>query len=225
MATHDVDDFLEEETFSQFIAFPPEVISAIDQVNIIYHISEKLVHPILCLERNFVTSYFFFNLKRDVIITPQRYILLLVFVTHYICLFNPFQVFPSDDPLDKADFNPIEYINNLFPTEQSLSNIEEVISSFQGKIRHLDSEIKTCIRSQSGVSQDGAAALDEAQRAISQLFVRIKDIRAKAEKSEHTVREITRDIKQLDFAKRNLTSAITTLNHLHFLVFGIDQLE
>lgn len=140
-------------------------------------------------------------------------------------LFKYGQVFPSQDPLDRGDFNPIDYINNLFPTEQSLSNIEEVITGFQGKIRHLDSEIKSCIRSQSGVSQDGAVALEEAQKAISQLFVRIKDIRAKAEKSEHTVREITRDIKQLDIAKRNLTSAITTLNHLHFLVFGVDQLE
>lgn len=140
-------------------------------------------------------------------------------------LCTSFQVFPSQDPLDKADFNAVDYINNLFPTEQSLSNIGEVIGDVQTKIRHLDKEIKTCIRSQSGVSQDGAAALEEAQRAISQLFIRIKDIRSKAEKSEHTVREITRDIKQLDTAKKNLTSAITTLNHLHFLVFGVDQLE
>lgn len=127
--------------------------------------------------------------------------------------------------MDRADFNATDYINNLFPTEQSLSNIEEVISDFQGKIHNLDSDIKSCIRSQSGVSVDGAAALEEAQVAISQLFGRIKDIRAKAEKSEHTVREITRDIKQLDIAKKNLTSAITTLNHLHFLVFGVDQLQ
>ena len=34
------------------------------------------------------------------------------------------------------------------------------------------------------------------------------------------VKEITRDIKQLDTAKRNLTTAITTLNHLHMLVRG-----
>lgn len=135
------------------------------------------------------------------------------------------QVFPSEDPLDKADFNAVDYINNLFPTEQSLSNIEEVIGQYQGKIKGLDHDIKSCIRSQSGISQDGAAALEEAQRAISQLFVRIQDIRVKAEKSECTVREITRDIKQLDTAKKNLTSAITTLNHLHFLVYGVEQLE
>lgn len=39
------------------------------------------------------------------------------------------------------------------------------------------------------------------------------------------VREITRDIKQLDCAKKNLTLAITTLNHLHMLVGGIDNLK
>ena len=29
-----------------------------------------------------------------------------------------FQVFPSNNPLDKRDFNPIDYINELFPSEQ-----------------------------------------------------------------------------------------------------------
>lgn len=28
------------------------------------------------------------------------------------------KVFPSQDPLDRADFNAVEYINTLFPTEQ-----------------------------------------------------------------------------------------------------------
>ena len=45
-----------------------------------------------------------------------------------------------------------------------------------------------------------------------------RDIKNKAGESETMVKEITRDIKQLDTAKRNLTAAITTLNHLHMLV-------
>uniref|UniRef100_A0A8C5H9S9 Vacuolar protein sorting-associated protein 53 homolog n=1 Tax=Gouania willdenowi TaxID=441366 RepID=A0A8C5H9S9_GOUWI len=96
------------------------------------------------------------------------------------------QVFPSQDPLDRADFNAVEYINTLFPTEQ---------------------------------------ALEEAQVAIQQLFGKIKDIKDKAEKSEQMVKEITRDIKQLDHAKRHLTTSITTLNHLHMLAGGVDSLE
>jgi len=67
--------------------------------------------------------------------------------------------------------------------------------------------------------------LEEAQRVIRQLFVHIADIKAKAEQSEDMVKEITRDIKQLDCAKRNLTAAITTLNHLHMLVGGVDNLQ
>ena len=39
------------------------------------------------------------------------------------------------------------------------------------------------------------------------------------------VREITRDIKQLDHAKRNLTASIATLNHLHMLVGGVSTLQ
>ncbi|XP_069827308.1 vacuolar protein sorting-associated protein 53 homolog [Dendropsophus ebraccatus] len=135
------------------------------------------------------------------------------------------QVFPSQDPLDRADFNAVEYINTLFPTEQSLSNIDDVVSKIRLKIRRLDDSIRTVVRGQTNVGQDGRQALEEAQKAIQQLFGKIKDIKDKAEKSEQMVKEITRDIKQLDHAKRHLTTSITTLNHLHMLAGGVDSLE
>ncbi|XP_075417359.1 vacuolar protein sorting-associated protein 53 homolog [Tenrec ecaudatus] len=135
------------------------------------------------------------------------------------------QVFPSQDPLDHADFNAVEYINTLFPTEQSLANIDEVVNKIRLKIRRLDDNIRTVVRGQTNVGQDGRQALEEAQKAIQQLFGKIKDIKDKAEKSEQMVKEITRDIKQLDHAKRHLTTSITTLNHLHMLAGGVDSLE
>ncbi|XP_026373592.1 vacuolar protein sorting-associated protein 53 homolog isoform X1 [Ursus americanus] len=135
------------------------------------------------------------------------------------------QVFPSQDPLDGADFNAVEYINTLFPTEQSLANIDEVVNKIRLKIRRLDDNIRTVVRGQTNVGQDGRQALEEAQKAIQQLFGKIKDIKDKAEKSEQMVKEITRDIKQLDHAKRHLTTSITTLNHLHMLAGGVDSLE
>nr|XP_036878725.1 vacuolar protein sorting-associated protein 53 homolog isoform X1 [Manis javanica] len=135
------------------------------------------------------------------------------------------QVFPSQDPLDRADFNAVEYINTLFPTEQSLANIDEVVNKIRLKIRRLDDNIRTVVRGQTNVGQDGRQALEEAQKAIQQLFSKIKDIKDKAEKSEQMVKEITRDIKQLDHAKRHLTTSITTLNHLHMLAGGVDSLE
>ncbi|XP_061637922.1 vacuolar protein sorting-associated protein 53 homolog isoform X4 [Phyllopteryx taeniolatus] len=106
------------------------------------------------------------------------------------------QVFPSQDPLDKVDFNAVEYINTLFPTEQSLANIDDVVNKIRLKIRRLDDNIRTVVRGQTNVGQDG-----------------------------RQVKEITRDIKQLDHAKRHLTTSITTLNHLHMLAGGVDSLE
>lgn len=42
----------------------------------------------------------------------------LLMVVDCVCFPLSFQVFPSQDPLDRADFNAVEYINALFPTEQ-----------------------------------------------------------------------------------------------------------
>ncbi|XP_076643240.1 vacuolar protein sorting 53 [Halictus rubicundus] len=135
------------------------------------------------------------------------------------------QVLPSTDPLDQPNFNVVDYINSLFPTEQSLSNIDDVVNNMESKIRTIDKEIRSVVRGQTNVGQDGRAALEDAQKVIKQLFVHIKDIKDKAEQSEEVVKEITRDIKQMDFAKRNLTASITALNHLHMLVEGVDSLK
>ena len=134
-------------------------------------------------------------------------------------------ILPSDDPLDKPDFDLVEYINELFPNEQSLSNIDDVILKDKARIKRIDTEIKSIIHNQTDTAENGKASLEDAQKAIMHLFSQIKDIKQKAEKSEEMVKEITRDIKQLDVAKRNLTLSITTLNHLFHLVEGVENLE
>lgn len=135
------------------------------------------------------------------------------------------QVIPSNDPFGSPDFNCVEHINSIFPTEQSLSNIDDVISSMECKIREIDDQIQTVVRVQTNSGQDGRGALKDAQHVIRQLFMKISEIKSRAEQSEETVREITRDMKQLDCGKRNLTAAITTLNHLHMLVGGVETLK
>lgn len=135
------------------------------------------------------------------------------------------EIMPSNDVLDDPDFDSVQYINSLFPTEQSLSNIDDVIMKMESNIKEMDEEIETVVRSQSGVGQDGKKALEDSQKVIMQLFSQVRDIKTKAEKSEEMVREITRDIKLLDTAKRNLTTAITGLNHLHMLVTGVHSLR
>ena len=60
---------------------------------------------------------------------------------------------PSTDPLDQPDFNAVDYINSLFPTEQSLSNIDDVINNMECKVRTIDDEIRTVVRGQTNVGQ------------------------------------------------------------------------
>ncbi|XP_052894497.1 vacuolar protein sorting-associated protein 53 homolog isoform X2 [Anopheles moucheti] len=135
------------------------------------------------------------------------------------------QVLQSSDPLDQPDFNPTDYINQLFPNEQSLSNIDEVISKMECDISLIDDNIRSVVRGQVNTGENGRVALKEAQQSLTQLFSLITDIKSRAEKTEDMVKEITRDIKQLDSAKNNLTYAITTLNHLHMLVGGVENLK
>lgn len=53
--------------------------------------------------------------------------------------------------------------------------------------RKLDDEIRTVVRGQTNVGKNGRQALEEAQKAIQELFSKIKDIKDKAEKSEEMV--------------------------------------
>eukprot|EP00045_Choanoeca_perplexa_P013840 m.158760 g.158760 ORF g.158760 m.158760 type:complete len:855 (+) comp16474_c0_seq1:115-2679(+) len=135
------------------------------------------------------------------------------------------EIFGSEDVLDDPGFNAVEHINTLFPTEHSLSNLDDTIGSLKKKLRVLDQDIQTGIRLQSRHGVEGRQALTTAQGGMQELMQRISSIGEKALASEKMVKEITRDIKSLDLAKRNLTTSITTLNHLHMLVGGVDALQ
>ncbi|XP_076066682.1 vacuolar protein sorting 53 [Oratosquilla oratoria] len=135
------------------------------------------------------------------------------------------EILPSEDPFDAVDFNAVDYINTRFPAEQSLHHIDDVLEEMRVRMTTIDDEIRTVVRSLTNVEQDGRSSLLEAQSAITELFTRFQDIKMRASESEQRVKEITRDIKQLDTAKRNLTLSITTLNHLQMLVEGVDKLQ
>lgn len=134
-------------------------------------------------------------------------------------------MFPSDDPLDAADFDVTQFINAMFPNEQSMTNLDEVIYEMTDKIDNLEGEVSNLIREGHQDGQKSEQMLNEAQCDLKQLVNSISTIKSRAEESERMVSEITRDIRQLDQAKRNLTASITTLNHLHIVLGGVENLE
>ena len=54
-----------------------------------------------------------------------------------------------DDPLDRNDFDPVKYINDNFPTEDSLDNLDTYLVGLNSKIVTLDEEISKSIQTQS----------------------------------------------------------------------------
>ena len=40
-------------------------------------------------------------------------------------------VLPSEDPLDQPDFSTVDYINQSFPTEQSLNNLDDQVTDMK----------------------------------------------------------------------------------------------
>ncbi|CAD6184986.1 unnamed protein product [Caenorhabditis auriculariae] len=99
-----------------------------------------------------------------------------------------------------------------------------LIVAVENEINGLDTELAQLVESNANVNEKAEEALLNAQEAMLALEMSIGNIRERTKSSDEIVREMTRDIKQLDIAKRNLTSSITTLHHLHILLTGVDSL-
>ncbi|KAL9859634.1 Vacuolar protein sorting-associated protein 53 A [Arabidopsis thaliana] len=125
--------------------------------------------------------------------------------------------------MDKS--SALEYINQMFPTEASLTGVEPLMQKIQGEIRRVDASILSAVRQQSNSGTKAKEDLADATRAVEELSHKIQEIKSKAEQSEAMVQEICRDIKKLDFAKKNITTTITALHRLTMLVSAVEQLQ
>ncbi|KAJ9174311.1 hypothetical protein P3X46_017348 [Hevea brasiliensis] len=125
--------------------------------------------------------------------------------------------------MDKA--SALEYINQMFPTEASLSGVEPLMQKIHSEIRHVDAGILAAVRQQSNSRTKAKEDLAAATHAVEELMYKIREIKTKAEQSETMVQEICRDIKKLDFAKKHITTTITALHRLTMLVSAVEQLQ
>ncbi|KAG2602721.1 hypothetical protein PVAP13_5KG704800 [Panicum virgatum] len=125
--------------------------------------------------------------------------------------------------MDKS--SALEYINQMFPTEASLSGVEPLMQKIQSEIRRVDASILAAVRQQSNSGTKAKEELAAATNAVQELVHKIHEIKTKAEQSESMVQEICRDIKKLDCAKRHITTTITALHRLTMLVSAVEQLQ
>merc|ERR1719310_790876 len=92
-------------------------------------------------------------------------------------------------------------------------------------MRELDEEVLRTVRQQTSAGSSARKDLENAKASVAELFLKVRDIKTKAEQSEAMVHEICRDIKSLDYAKRHLTQTITALKRLQMLVTAVEQLD
>ena len=98
-----------------------------------------------------------------------------------------------------------------------MATIDNVLKRLKYKIYKLDHEIRDLVRQQTDAGSTSQKELEEIKQSILGLYNRIRAIKEKAQSSEQMVHDITRDIKSLDHAKKNLTLSMTVLKRLQMM--------
>ncbi len=94
----------------------------------------------------------------------------------------------SVDPLMKEDFDPVRYLNSVFPDEASLSGLDTFLLGVSAQMGVLEDEISLSDQTQSLAGQEASKQVRSAQTHITALFLKMADIGHKAAHSEKMVR-------------------------------------
>ncbi|VYS48721.1 unnamed protein product [Arabidopsis thaliana] len=125
--------------------------------------------------------------------------------------------------MDKS--SGLDFINQTFPVEASLSCVESFMQKICDEIRRVDATILAVVSQQGNSGTRAKENLNDAICAAEELSHKIQEIKSKAEQTEAMVQDICSDIKKLDFAKKNITTAVTALSRLTMLVSAVQQLQ
>lgn len=133
-------------------------------------------------------------------------------------------------------------LTQLFPTAESISPLQverrqaEIRRELAEQERRIEELVADLFRRQqqqtqtpNGVGTDagpnGSLSTVAVEARVEVLLDQLATIREKARKSEEVVREITREIRNLDTCKRNVVASMTALKRLQMLVNAVAQLE
>jgi hypothetical protein len=125
-----------------------------------------------------------------------------------------------------SPFDPIDFLNEHFPTEQSLSqHLPSLRDAVGARMQNVNDRISDALQKQNDTADSTRRHVQDAQASVIELQRRILQVKEKASQSEKAVLEITADMKRLDCAKQHLQRTITTLKQLHMLVHAVEQLR
>ena len=159
------------------------------------------------------------------------------------------------DPFSSESFDPIDFINAIFPSHESSSasssahefsaNINDINTNAGGKssnrtntngfalleqkLRHastqMDKDVRKSIRDRSIAGERVANDVAVAENAAEQLNMKMVQLSLDCEHAYERSRDISRDVGKLDACKKRLQKAITSLRRLSMFVSATSQLE
>jgi hypothetical protein len=131
----------------------------------------------------------------------------------------------ESDPFDAPNFNPVEYINGLFPDETALSNLNAYKAELGVLIDSMETAVQGSVRTQALAGGRVADSLGGVKTAMHTVARHVTEVREGAQRTEATVDEICRDIRALDNAKRNITQSIKCVRRMQMLESAIAKLQ
>lgn len=130
----------------------------------------------------------------------------------------------SSSSTTKTKASLTAHLISLFPTPADLStaSLDKAQARLRADAQQADARVQDLIRQldqEHHNAQSHAATLDgtAAEQAVATLLAQLGSIREKARESEVVVRDITREIRNLDTAKRNVVASMTALKRLQML--------
>ena len=159
------------------------------------------------------------------------------------------------DPFSSESFDPIDFINSIFPSHESStsSSVHEFSANIndnhinntggkssnrtntngfallEQKLRHtskqMDRDVRKSIRDRSIAGERVANDVAVAEKAAEQLNMKMVQLSLDCEHAYERSRDISRDVGKLDACKKRLQKAITSLRRLSMFVSATSQLE
>ncbi|KAF2730151.1 hypothetical protein EJ04DRAFT_580066 [Polyplosphaeria fusca] len=127
--------------------------------------------------------------------------------------------------LDSAEYDPVDHLNAIFGHPSTLSSVSATADTLRSYQDDLDEDIAAFVATQSASDADSVQSIQTAKAELAHLFRKIESVRERAMQTEHTITDMTADIKRLDNTKRNLTLSMTALKRLQMLTTAYEQLR
>jgi len=136
----------------------------------------------------------------------------------------------DDDVFDQTNFDPIEFLNKKFPNERSTTkndteSIDTLLVHLQKEEEEVKQQLTNAMRDSFNDNNKHPTQLLTIHQDLENLNKELFGIEDRANKTHSLVEILSRDIKNLDRAKLNLTMTVTRLKRFVMLVQALEQLR